>query len=37
MDNVVSFTLEPKFDDDGNLKAVCVNDIMSAEHLTVRD
>ena len=37
VDDVVSFTLEPKFDGSGNLRAVCVNNIMSAEHLTVRD
>jgi hypothetical protein len=37
IDDVVSFTLEPKFDDDGNLAAVCVNDIMSAKHLKVFD
>ena len=36
--NVVSFTLDPQFDDDGNLEAVSVNDITSVypDHLTIR-
>jgi hypothetical protein len=37
IEDVVSFTLEPKFDDDGNLAAVCVNDIKSAQDLIVKD
>jgi hypothetical protein len=37
VEDVVSFTLEPKFDDEGNLAAVCVNDITSAERLNVID
>ena len=37
VEDVVSFTLEPKFDDEGNLAAVCVNDIRSAERLNVID
>jgi hypothetical protein len=31
--NVVSFKLDPKFQD-GNLKAVCVENITPAEHIT---
>jgi hypothetical protein len=37
VEDVVSFTLEPKFDDEGNLDAVCVNDITPAENLNVID
>jgi hypothetical protein len=37
VEDVVSFTLEPKFDNEGNLDAVCVNDIRSAERLNVID
>lgn len=37
VEDVVSFTLEPKFDDEGNLAAVCVNDITPAERLNVID
>jgi hypothetical protein len=37
VEDVVSFTLEPKFDDEGNLTAVCVNDITPAERLNVID
>jgi hypothetical protein len=37
VENVVSFTLEPKFDDEGNLAAVCVNDITPAQDLIVKD
>jgi hypothetical protein len=37
VEDVVSFTLEPKFDDEGNLAAVCVNDITPAENLNVID
>jgi hypothetical protein len=37
VEDVVSFTLEPKFDNEGNLAAVCVNDITSAERLNVID
>ena len=37
VEDVVSFTLEPKFDDEENLAAVCVNDITSAERLNVID
>jgi hypothetical protein len=37
VENVVSFTLEPQFDDEGNLAAVCVNDITPAENLNVID
>lgn len=37
VENVVSFRLVPHFDSDGNLIAVCVNDITLAEHLTVFD
>jgi hypothetical protein len=37
IEDVVSFTLEPKFDNEGNLAAVCVNDITSAERLNVID
>jgi hypothetical protein len=37
VEDVVSFTLEPKFDNEGNLDAVCVNDITSAERLNVID
>ena len=36
IEDVVSFTLEPKFDN-GNLAAVCVNEPTSAERLTVID
>jgi len=37
--DVVSFTLEPHFDGQGNLEGVCVNDITSVDpgHLTVRN
>jgi hypothetical protein len=37
VEDVVSFTLEPKFDNEGNLAAVCVNDITPAENLNVID
>lgn len=37
VEDVVSFTLEPKFDDEGSLAAVCVNGITSAERLNVID
>jgi hypothetical protein len=33
VDNVVSFTLDPKFDEKKELKAVCVNDIRNADRI----